>query len=141
MWILAAILIQAQAQDKKKKPPKSDQNPGRFAEMDYGPFKAASIEAGKGQFTNKGLAIKLTDKRTGKEEVFHYEGGVSEFVEWLNKADEAVHKVLYVDKVVDDVRVEVAFQYTTAEEERVRCYANTPTTPAAARTSPASEPL
>jgi DNA gyrase subunit B len=75
-------------------------------------------------FLNKGLTIKLTDKRTGKEEVFHYEGGVSEFVAWMNRSEEAVHKVLYVDKMQDDVRVEVAFQYTTGEEERARCYAN-----------------
>ncbi|MCS7045347.1 MAG: DNA gyrase subunit B [Gemmataceae bacterium] len=75
-------------------------------------------------FLNKGLAIRLTDKRVGKEDLFHYEGGVSEFVEWMNKSEEAIHKVLYVDKTVDDVRVEVAFQYTTGEEERVRCYAN-----------------
>jgi DNA gyrase subunit B len=75
-------------------------------------------------FLNKGLSIKLTDKRTGKEDVFHYEGGVAEFVEWMNKSDEAVHKILYVDKTVDEVRVEVAFQYTGGEEERARCYAN-----------------
>ena len=75
-------------------------------------------------FLNKGLAIKLTDKRTGKEDVFHYEGGVAEFVEWMNKSDEAVHKILYVDKTVDEVRVEVAFQYTGGEEDRARCYAN-----------------
>jgi DNA gyrase subunit B len=75
-------------------------------------------------FLNKGLSIKLTDKRTGKEEVFHYEGGVSQFVEWMNRSEEAVHKILYVDKTMDEVRVEVAFQYTAGEEERVRCYAN-----------------
>lgn len=75
-------------------------------------------------FLNKGLAIKLTDKRTHKEEVFHYQGGVAEFVEWMNRSEEAVHKILYVDKTVDDVRVEIAFQYTTGEEERARCYAN-----------------
>ena len=75
-------------------------------------------------FLNKGLAIKLTDKRNGKEELFAYAGGVSEYVDWLNRSEETVHKVLYVDKTIDDVRVEVAFQYTTGEEERVRCYAN-----------------
>jgi len=75
-------------------------------------------------FLNKGLAIKLTDKVTGREEVFHYEGGVGEFVEWMNRSEEAIHKVLYVDRTIDDVRVEVAFQYTTGEEERARCYAN-----------------
>lgn len=75
-------------------------------------------------FLNKGLAIKLTDERTAKEEVFAYAGGVAEFVEFLNRTEEAVNKPLYVDRTVDDVRVEVAFQYTTGEEERVRCYAN-----------------
>jgi DNA gyrase subunit B len=75
-------------------------------------------------FLNKGLSIELVDKRTGKEEKFLAEGGVSEYVEYMNRSEETVHKVLYVDKVVNDVRVEVAFQYTTGEEERVRCYAN-----------------
>ena len=77
-------------------------------------------------FLNKGLAIKLTDERSGKEETetFAYSGGVAQFVEFLNQTEEGVHKILYVDKTTDDVRVEVAFQYTTSEEERVRCYAN-----------------
>ena len=75
-------------------------------------------------YLNKGLAIKLSDEASGKEETFHAEGGVAEFVDYLNRTEEAVHKTLYVDKTVDDVKVEVAFQYTTGEEERVRCYAN-----------------
>src|SRR5262245_56294149 len=75
-------------------------------------------------FLNKGLAIKLSDKRTNKEDTFAYAGGVAQFVEYLNRTEEAVHKVIYVDKTVDDVKVEVAFQYTTGEEERARCYAN-----------------
>ncbi len=75
-------------------------------------------------FLNKGLAIELVDKRTGKEEKFLAQGGVSEYVEYMNRSEETVHKVLYVDKMSSDVRVEVAFQYTTGEEERVRCYAN-----------------
>ncbi|MSQ96886.1 MAG: DNA gyrase subunit B [Gemmataceae bacterium] len=75
-------------------------------------------------YLNKGLAIKLTDEKTGKEEVFHAEGGVAEFVEYFNRTEETIHKVLYVDKTMDDVRVEVGFQYTTGESERVLCYAN-----------------
>jgi DNA gyrase subunit B len=75
-------------------------------------------------FLNKGLAIKLTDERTGKEEKFHAEGGVSEFVEYLNRTEEPIHKTIYADRTVDDVRVEIALQYTTSEEERVRAYAN-----------------
>lgn len=75
-------------------------------------------------YLNKGLAITLTDERASKEEKFHAEGGVSEFVEYLNRTEETIHKVLYVDKTMDDVKVEAAFQYTTGEEERARYYAN-----------------
>jgi len=75
-------------------------------------------------FLNKGLCIKLGDERTGKEETFHYEVGVAEFVEYLNRSEEVFHKPIYIDKEVDDVRVELALQYTTGEEERVRCYTN-----------------
>jgi DNA gyrase subunit B len=75
-------------------------------------------------FLNKGLSIKLTDKRSGKEEIYAYAGGVAEFVEYLNRTEEPAHKTIYVEKLLDDVNVEIAFQYTNGEEERCRCYAN-----------------
>jgi DNA gyrase subunit B len=75
-------------------------------------------------FLNKGIGFRLTDERTGKNETFKYEGGIHEFVEFLNRSEEVLHKPIYVDRTMDDVRVEVAFQYTTSEEERVRCYTN-----------------
>lgn len=75
-------------------------------------------------FLNKGLAIKLTDDRSGKEEVFKYDGGIAEFVEYLNRSEDTLHKPIYVDQTLDSVRVEVALQYTTSDDEQVRCYAN-----------------
>ncbi len=75
-------------------------------------------------FLNKGLIIKLTDARAGKEDTFKYNGGIAEFVEYINRLEETLHKPVYVDKTLDEVRVEVALQYTTGEEERIRCYAN-----------------
>lgn len=75
-------------------------------------------------FLNKSLSIKLTDERSGKEETFKYEKGIAEFVQYLNRSEETIHKPIYIEKTVDDVWVEVALQYTTSEEERVRCYAN-----------------
>ncbi|HEX5272188.1 MAG TPA: DNA gyrase subunit B [Gemmataceae bacterium] len=84
-------------------------------------------------FLNKGLAFRLTDERAGKDETFKYEAGISEFVAFLNHDENALHPVLYVDRTVnhakaegseDPIRVEVAFQYTTSEEERIRCYTN-----------------
>jgi DNA gyrase subunit B len=75
-------------------------------------------------FLNKGLAIKLSDERSKKEEPFKYDGGIAEFVEYLNRSEEVLHKPIYIEKTIDDVRVEVAIQYTTSDDERVRCYAN-----------------
>jgi DNA gyrase subunit B len=75
-------------------------------------------------FLNKGLCIKLTDERSGKEETFKYDGGIAEFVEYLNRSEESLHKPIYIERTLDGVRVEVALQYTTSEDERVRCYAN-----------------
>jgi DNA gyrase subunit B len=77
-------------------------------------------------FLNKGLTIKLTDERAGtkKEQVFKYDGGIAEFVEYLNRSEDVLHKPIYIEKMIEDVLVEVALQYTTSEEERVRCYAN-----------------
>jgi DNA gyrase subunit B len=91
------------------------------AAFDYDTLEARLRELA---FLNKGLAIKLCDKRSGKEETFHYAGGVAEFVEHLDRSEESLHKPIYVEKVVDDVRVEAALQYTTGEAEQVRCYAN-----------------
>ncbi len=75
-------------------------------------------------FLNKGLTFHLIDKRTGKEETFKYDGGLTEFVHYLNRSEEVLHKPIYIEKMVDNVRVEVALQYTSSDEERVRCYAN-----------------
>jgi DNA gyrase subunit B len=76
-------------------------------------------------YLNKGITIKLVDERSSKEQSFHADGGISEFVTYLNRAEETIHKeVIYVDETRDNVRVEVAMQYTNSEEERVRCYTN-----------------
>jgi DNA gyrase subunit B len=84
-------------------------------------------------FLNKGLCITLADERNNKKETFKYDGGIAQFVEYLNREETVLIKPVYVDKTVDNVRadqtvekirVEVAFQYTTSDEERVRCYAN-----------------
>jgi DNA gyrase subunit B len=75
-------------------------------------------------FLNKGLDIRLGDERSGKEEVFKYDGGLGQFVEYLNRNEDVLHKPIYMDRTVDDVRVELSMQYTVNDEERVRCYTN-----------------
>jgi DNA gyrase subunit B len=91
------------------------------ATFDYDTLESRLRELG---FLNKGLSIQLIDARDGKTETFYYAGGVGEFVEYLNRSEETLHKPIHIEKIADEVRVELALQYTTGEEERVRCYTN-----------------
>ncbi len=78
-------------------------------------------------FLNKGLSISLTDEREGRErsETFHYEGGIVEFVEALNKGKEVIFpQPLYINKEADDYQVEICFQYNDGYNETMHAYAN-----------------
>ncbi len=75
-------------------------------------------------FLNKGLTLSLHDERTGKEEVFKADGGLAEFVKYINRLEEPIHPPIHIEKTVDQVAVEISMQYTRGEEERVRCYTN-----------------
>ena len=78
-------------------------------------------------FLNKGIKITLKDEREGKEkeEEFHYEGGLREFVKHLNKNKEALHEdIIYFEVSGKDREVEVAMQYTDKYNELLLSYAN-----------------
>ncbi len=76
-------------------------------------------------FLNKGIRITLRDERSGKEEVFHYRGGIEEFVLHLNKNKNTLHpKPIYIDKRTDSIQVEVAMQYNDGFNENIYTYAN-----------------
>lgn len=79
-------------------------------------------------FLNKGIKITLEDKRESnkKKEVFHYEGGIKEFVKHMNQNKEALHKdIIYFEvKKADVCEAEVAMQYTDRYNEMVLSYAN-----------------
>ena len=78
-------------------------------------------------FLNKGLKITLIDKREeGSElQVFHYEGGLKSFVEYLNKNKEPVNKeIIYYEAEQNDVQVEIALQYTTSYSENILSFVN-----------------
>lgn len=75
-------------------------------------------------FLNKGLLITLRDDRSRKKGSFKYDGGVVDFVLYQNRSEQVLHEPIYLDKTLNGVKVEAALQYTTGQEERVRCYAN-----------------
>ncbi len=79
-------------------------------------------------FLNKGLKITIKDEREGKKkkETFFYEGGLKEYVEFLNKNKEPLHKDVIHFEVAkkNNMEVEVAMQYTDAYSELVLTYAN-----------------
>jgi DNA gyrase subunit B len=75
-------------------------------------------------YLNAGLKIRLSDERIGKQEEFHYEGGIKEFVESLNKGADALHDVIFFKGVRDGDDIEVALQWTDAVHEAIFAYAN-----------------
>ncbi len=76
-------------------------------------------------FLNKGLKIIFSPHDSEEVETFHYEGGIGSYVEFLNKNKNVLHeKPIYIDKVVGDLQVEVAMQYTESYTESVLSFAN-----------------
>ncbi|BAH05057.1 DNA topoisomerase (ATP-hydrolyzing) subunit B [Clostridium kluyveri] len=76
-------------------------------------------------FLNKGIAITLKDERSGKEELFHYEGGIKSFVTYLNRNKQTIHKEpIYVEGIKGDYSVEIAFQYNNGYSENIFSFAN-----------------
>ena len=78
-------------------------------------------------YLNKGLKINLIDNRPGQEknETFHYEGGILDFVDYLNRAKETLFpKSLYIEKDYKTSSVEIAMQYNDSYNEVMYSYAN-----------------
>jgi len=77
-------------------------------------------------FLNKGLKIKIKDERKRLEETFHYEGGIVEYIEYLNKDKEKLHsEPIYFNRREDGVHVEVAMQHRTQSYSReILAFAN-----------------
>ncbi len=76
-------------------------------------------------FLNRGIHVTLRQDSEQRKENFHYEGGIREFVEHLNRNKNALHPdVIYFEKERDDIQVEISFQYTDAYSETLFSFAN-----------------
>ena len=76
-------------------------------------------------FLNAGLKVTLSDERDGFKAEFFAEGGLMEFVKWLNRTKEVLHKPIYFKKEADDTVVEVALQYNEGYQENIFGFVNT----------------
>ena len=76
-------------------------------------------------FLNKGIKIILEDERDESSEEFYYEGGIRQFVEYLNRNKNPIHEeIFYFEDKKDDSTLEIAMQYTDSYNENVLTFAN-----------------
>jgi DNA gyrase subunit B len=93
--------------------------------LDYN-FKTLAQRFREMSYLNKGLRFHFVDERDDNEMNFYFEGGVQSYVRHLNKDKNVLHKQpFYVERIADDVAVEVALQYTEAfDTDSVYSFAN-----------------
>ncbi len=95
-------------------------------------YKTLKVRLRETAFLTKGLRITLTDKRGDEphEESFHYEGGIKEFVQYINRGNEALYdEVIYCEGTKDNIYVEVAMQHNDGYQDQAYSYVNNIVTP------------
>ena len=103
----------------------------RFFEIEEFSYEFLAARFREMAFLNRGVHIKLTDERSGQEVEFHFEGGVAEFVEYLNQGRSLLpEKPIYIEREIDSedgrfCMVEIAIQYNDGFHENIFCFANT----------------
>jgi len=88
-------------------------------------FETLSTRLRELAFLNAGVKIEIVDERSDKSHVFHYEGGIVSFVEYLNRAKTPVHpKPILFTGAKEGVEIEIAIQYNDAYDEKIFSFAN-----------------
>jgi DNA gyrase subunit B len=76
-------------------------------------------------FLNAGLKIVLNDEIKNKKQEFLYSGGLIEFIKWINKSKEALHKPIYFKKEIKNALIEISIQYNSSYQENIFGFVNT----------------
>lgn len=94
-----------------------------FEAIDFS-YETLSTRLREMAFLNSGVEISINDEKSGREEVFKYEGGVIEFVKYLNRGKKAICSPIYFKGEKEGVQVEACIQYTTDYTETVFSFVN-----------------
>ncbi len=98
-----------------------------FQETTSYDFEILRLRIQQMAFLNKGITFTLNDLRTeeGESVSYHYDGGIKEYVEYLNKNKEALHEeVIYTENKVEGIIVEIALQYNNSFSQNIFPFAN-----------------
>jgi DNA gyrase subunit B len=99
-------------------------DPEIFETTDFS-FETLSQRIREMAFLNAGVKIEIVDERSEKSHVFHYEGGIVSFVEYLNRAKTPLHaKPIFFSGTREEVEIDVAIQYNDAYDEKIFSFAN-----------------
>jgi len=99
-------------------------DPEIFNTVDF-KFSTVSERMRELAYLNKTITIKIKDERNGgEEEIFHFKGGLIEFVKYLDETRQPLHKTIYIEGIKDNTPIEIAFQYTTNYTENIFSYVN-----------------
>jgi DNA gyrase subunit B len=75
-------------------------------------------------YLNKGVQINIEDERSDAKEEFFFEGGIKQFVEYINRRHTGLHKPIFMEGIKNDVQIEVAIQYNDTYIEKLFSFAN-----------------
>ncbi len=104
---------------------RSDDNPDGVFETGDFQYDVLKSRLREMAFLNKGVKIRFIDERADKDSTFHYEGGIVEFVRYLNKNKEALFPdPIYIEGMRGDTTIEVAMQYNDSYTENVFTFCN-----------------
>ncbi len=95
-----------------------------FSTVDFD-YKVLETRFREIAFLNSGLKIILRDEEKNKTEEFLATGGLIEFVKWMNKSKEVLHKPVYFKREMDHTVIEVSIQYNTGYQENIFGFVNT----------------
>ena len=100
-------------------------DPDIFEEVDYD-FRVLAQRLRETAFLTKGLRIELDDERAdGESVVFQYEGGIVDFVAYINREKDAIHRsIIFLENETGDGAVEIAMQWNSSYNESIFTFAN-----------------